>query len=109
MTFLPHKSYGYGSALTVYQILTGENWNNVMYTTMEGSHPTAALYFVFTFIIGNWMVLNLFVAVLAEGFKSEDKSVDFIDSRDDEEMLQTAMRMHGGMHRLPLDIGCCWL
>ena len=50
--------------LTVFQILTGENWNAVMYNTVETNGKVAIIYFILLQIIGVYMMLNLFLAVL---------------------------------------------
>ena len=55
----------FGTALlTVFQILTGENWNAVMYNTVETNGYTAIIYFILLEIIGVYMLLNLFLSVL---------------------------------------------
>ena len=61
---------GYGAILTIFQILTLENWNEVMISTMEMHGKASALYFVLVICIGVFMVMNLFVAVLLDGFSS---------------------------------------
>ena len=48
----------------VVQILTGEDWNALMYNGMRAIGDYACLYFVTCFFIGNYLVLNLFIAVL---------------------------------------------
>ena len=52
------------SLVTVFQILTGENWNTVMYDAMHNEGDLAVLYFVSLTVIGGYMTLNLFLAVL---------------------------------------------
>eukprot|EP01052_Picozoa_sp_SAG31_P011849 SAG31_NODE_681_length_12844_cov_31.703021_6_plen_681_part_00 len=52
------------SVVTVFQILTGENWNTVMYDAMHNEGALAVLYFLSLTIIGGYMTLNLFLAVL---------------------------------------------
>ena len=47
--------------VTVFQVLTGEDWNNVLYKAMAVNAPVAVFYFVTLVIIGNFMVLNLYV------------------------------------------------
>ena len=55
----------FGTALlTVFQILTGENWNAVMYNTVETNGYMAIVYFILLEIIGVYMMLNLFLSVL---------------------------------------------
>jgi hypothetical protein len=56
--------------LTTFQLVTTENWNNVMYSGMAATSPAAALWFIAAIIIGNYVLLNLFLAVLLENFGS---------------------------------------
>jgi voltage-dependent calcium channel L type alpha-1D len=55
---------------------TGENWNTVMYDGMRATNAGAALYFLFIVIIGNYVVLNLFLAILLEQFSGGAKDED---------------------------------
>eukprot|EP00794_Sanderia_malayensis_P008910 gene8910-9862_t len=55
--------------VTVFQILTQEDWNLVMYDGMRATkHKWAALYFLSLMTIGYYVLLNLLVAILVEGF-----------------------------------------
>ena len=56
--------------VTVLQIFTGEDWNSVMYSGMKAKGDAAALYFVFLVILGNYIVMNLFIAILLSSFSS---------------------------------------
>lgn len=56
------------------QILTQEDWNVVLFNGMEKTSHWAALYFVTLMTFGNYVLFNLLVAILVEGFSSE---VDF--------------------------------
>jgi hypothetical protein len=56
--------------LTSFQLVTTENWNNVMYSGMAATSPAAALWFIAAIIISNYVLLNLFLAVLLENFGS---------------------------------------
>jgi hypothetical protein len=40
------NEWGYGAMMTVIQILTGENWNSIMFQVMIDVHPAAVLYFL---------------------------------------------------------------
>lgn len=56
-----------GAALiTMFIILTGENWNEIMVQVIDQQKSVAypALLFSFIFVIGNFMLLNLFLAIL---------------------------------------------
>ena len=49
--------------LTLFQILTFENWSDIMYEAMK-IHPWAWVYFVSFVIIAGFIFFNLFVAVI---------------------------------------------
>ncbi|XP_074542124.1 voltage-dependent T-type calcium channel subunit alpha-1I [Halichoeres trimaculatus] len=57
--------------VTVFQILTQEDWNAVLYNGMAATSPVAALYFVALMTFGNYVLFNLLVAILVEGFQAE--------------------------------------
>mmetsp|Transcript_12403 Transcript_12403/g.1855 ORF Transcript_12403/g.1855 Transcript_12403/m.1855 type:complete len:152 (+) Transcript_12403:1388-1843(+) len=54
----------YWSFITIFQILTGENWNEVMYSAVYSTSWYASLYFVSLTVVGNYILLNLFLAIL---------------------------------------------
>ena len=56
------RDLGY-ALLTLFRIVTLEDWTDVMYTAMELS-PAYALYFVSFVIVGTFVVINLFIAVV---------------------------------------------
>ncbi|XP_063064057.1 voltage-dependent T-type calcium channel subunit alpha-1I-like [Engraulis encrasicolus] len=57
--------------VTVFQILTQEDWNVVLYNGMASTSPLAALYFVALMTFGNYILFNLLIAILVEGFQAE--------------------------------------
>ncbi|CAN8007296.1 unnamed protein product, partial [Ixodes pacificus] len=59
------------ATVTVFQILTQEDWNVVLFNGMEKTSPWAALYFVALMTFGNYVLFNLLVAILVEGFSAE--------------------------------------
>uniref|UniRef100_A0A673FN55 Voltage-dependent T-type calcium channel subunit alpha n=1 Tax=Sinocyclocheilus rhinocerous TaxID=307959 RepID=A0A673FN55_9TELE len=69
--------------VTVFQILTQEDWNKVLYNGMASTSPVAALYFIALMTFGNYVLFNLLVAILVEGFQTEgdasksDSETDF--------------------------------
>ncbi|XP_077474374.1 voltage-dependent T-type calcium channel subunit alpha-1I-like isoform X2 [Stigmatopora argus] len=66
--------------VTVFQILTQEDWNMVLYNGMASTSPCAALYFVALMTFGNYVLFNLLVAILVEGFQAEgDANRSFSD------------------------------
>nr|AEJ87268.1 voltage operated calcium channel Cav1B [Dugesia japonica] len=60
------------SLLTVFQILTGEDWNEVMYdgirsySNLGRSAMLSCLYYVILFICGNYILLNVFLAIAVD-------------------------------------------
>ena len=56
------------------QILTQENWNQVMYDGIRATNKWAALYFIALMAVGYYVLFNLLVAVLVEGFTNSGVS-----------------------------------
>ncbi|XP_062258130.1 calcium channel, voltage-dependent, L type, alpha 1D subunit, a [Platichthys flesus] len=60
------------SLLTVFQILTGEDWNAVMYDGImayggpSSSGMIVCFYFIILFICGNYILLNVFLAIAVD-------------------------------------------
>ncbi|KAM4024360.1 voltage-dependent T-type calcium channel subunit alpha-1H isoform 3-T3 [Anomaloglossus baeobatrachus] len=72
--------------VTVFQILTQEDWNMVLYNGMASTSSWAALYFVALMTFGNYVLFNLLVAILVEGFQAEG---DATRSDTDEDKIST--------------------
>ncbi len=51
------------SLLTLFRVVTLEDWTDVMYTAME-FHPLSWIYFVSFVVLGTFVVINLFIAVV---------------------------------------------
>ncbi|CAF3829900.1 unnamed protein product [Rotaria sp. Silwood1] len=58
--------------ITVFQILTGEDWNEIMYNgiiSQEGPHGKGmiySLYFIILVLFGNYTLLNVFLAIAVD-------------------------------------------
>lgn len=65
------KKKNYFSPSPLLQILTQEDWNKVLYNGMASTSPVAALYFIALMTFGNYVLFNLLVAILVEGFQTE--------------------------------------
>ena len=83
--FCPRENFDsiLNALLSVFQIVTGEDWNKIMYNGMVASHDAAALYFISLVIVGNYLVLNLFVAVLFSGLAAAEEAQDTLLLEDD--------------------------
>ncbi|XP_035739036.1 muscle calcium channel subunit alpha-1-like isoform X3 [Vespa mandarinia] len=78
------------SLLTVFQILTGEDWNAVMYVGIRAyggvSSPgvIACTYFIVLFICGNYILLNVFLAIAVDNL-ADAESLTAIEKEAEEE------------------------
>ena len=69
----------YNSFIGMYQVLSSENWTILMYNATQYQFRwttswIAATFFVLWFILANFIVLNMFIAVIQENFDvSEDE------------------------------------
>lgn len=74
------------SMLTLFRIVTLEDWTDVMYTAME-LYPMAWLYFVSFVVIGTFVIINLFIAVvinnLDEAKTERLKDMQAVPDRDE--------------------------
>jgi len=60
--------------IVVFQVLSGENWNTVMYDSIRAAGlGTGAAYFIAMIMLGSMIVLELFVAILLGGFGEEEE------------------------------------
>ena len=71
------------SIATIFQVLTGEDWQFIMYDAMRCAaldgkffEGAAAFYFVSLVFLGNYIMLNLFLAIILGNFGTEKKSAD---------------------------------
>lgn len=58
------------SFIVAFDLLTVENWNNTYFNCFSGpsNELVIAIYFISCIFIGNWMLLNLFLAILLDSF-----------------------------------------
>ncbi|XP_022602399.1 voltage-dependent L-type calcium channel subunit alpha-1D-like [Seriola dumerili] len=75
--------------LTVFQILTGEDWNAVMYDGImayggpSSSGMIVCFYFIILFICGNYILLNVFLAIAVDNLAdAESLNTDEGDKKD---------------------------
>jgi len=71
--------------VTIFQVLTLEDWNAAMYAGVRYGGQWAALYYISLIVLGNYIMFNLFVAILIDGFGGEDleEEKDSDDEDDD--------------------------
>jgi hypothetical protein len=74
--------------ITIFQILSGENWNTVMYDGMRGTGWHAVFFFIICVLVGNFLILNLFIAILMSNFEQERGKYTEREADKDEDMLK---------------------
>ncbi|XP_031641038.1 voltage-dependent calcium channel type D subunit alpha-1-like isoform X3 [Contarinia nasturtii] len=78
------------SLLTVFQILTGEDWNAVMYNGILAYDGVgwrgalASIYFIILFICGNYILLNVFLAIAVDNLADADSLTEVVKEGQDE-------------------------
>ncbi|XP_048575597.1 voltage-dependent T-type calcium channel subunit alpha-1G isoform X2 [Nematostella vectensis] len=94
--------------VTVFQILTQENWNQVMFKGMRATSYWAALYFIALMTVGYYVLFNLLVAILVEGFTSSGCKTSAISQDTAEASRQRhhnqADHLKAPCHRNPLTL-----
>lgn len=74
----PRQSRGrfdnfYWAFLSIFQVLSIENWQSLLYDTMSSSKgPASAFFLVSWVLLGNFILLNLFLAIVLDAFTSEE-------------------------------------
>ncbi|XP_065657245.1 probable voltage-dependent N-type calcium channel subunit alpha-1B isoform X4 [Hydra vulgaris] len=91
----------FNSMLTVFQIMMGDGWNNVMYDAIKANggaeKPLAllsSLYFIVVTIVGNYVLINIFLAIaldnisLAESANKETVEKETLNLKENENFNQ---------------------
>ena len=80
--------------LTVFQILTIENWNDVLYLGIRsGVNPVLTTVYLISWIfIGNYIFLNLFLAILLDGFTSSSAVQTFQEIENEDVRIENTIK-----------------
>ena len=76
------------SMLSIFQILTGENWNEILWQGMSVSIWFSVTFHILIFIIGNYVILNLFLAILLDQFSGYAASQEKEEKEEREAALK---------------------
>ena len=90
--YIPRFNYDnfFWSFVTVFYLLVQDNWSSSMYDCMRSSVGYASvIYFLFVMVIGLYIMLNLFLAILLDGF---DRSSEEEDGKPKEGRLASLRR-----------------
>jgi hypothetical protein len=91
--------------LTVFQILTGEDWNEVMYYGIEsqGGHSEGmvySLYFIILMLFGNYTLLNVFLAIAVDNLANAQELTAAEEEQAEEDKEKQQMELDKEMEAL---------
>ncbi|CAG5037441.1 unnamed protein product [Parnassius apollo] len=79
------------AVLTMFQILTGEDWNAVMYHGInayggfDSPGMLASIYFIVIFICGNYILLNVFLAIAVDNLGDAEEMEEIQKAKEEAE------------------------
>ena len=110
---LNYEQFNYGlttfnniglSILTVFQILTGEGWNNIMFLLIDGyNYYAPIIYFVLCIVINYYFMINLIVAVLIYNFRKARKNDVILYYEDFNGKTEKTIKKYSIMMNINLD------
>lgn len=92
--------------LTVFQILTGEDWNEVMYDGIEsqGGHKNGgmiySLYFIVLVLFGNYTLLNVFLAIAVDNLANAQELTAAEEEQEEENKEKQLQELEKEMEAL---------
>ncbi|XP_054271366.1 voltage-dependent calcium channel type A subunit alpha-1-like isoform X7 [Macrosteles quadrilineatus] len=94
--------------LTVFQILTGEDWNEVMYQGIQSQRgPNSngmiyAVYFIILVLFGNYTLLNVFLAIAVDNLANAQELTAAEEEQEEEDKEKQQMELEKEMEALQL-------
>lgn len=91
--------------VTIFQILTLEDWNAAMYAGVRFGGSWCAVYYITLIVLGNYIMFNLFVAILIDGFggdmdeDADEDEAEAIAAAEGKEALMAIAEGHTLMKR----------
>ena len=71
----------FNAFMAVFQVLTGENWNDLLWAGYKTTGTLGWAYFIALTFVGNYMIFNLFLAILLSKF-DENEARAKLDKQD---------------------------
>ena len=89
------------SLLTLFNIITLEGWTEVMNTAME-RHPLAWIYFVSFVVLGTFVVINMFIAIIINNLDEakRERLEELQTPPSSDQLLQEIRATQEALHRL---------
>nr|CAH0109633.1 unnamed protein product [Daphnia galeata] len=93
--------------LTVFQILTGEDWNEVMYQGIESQGGSRrgmiySLYFIILVLFGNYTLLNVFLAIAVDNLANAQELTAAEEEQEEEDKEKQQQELEKEMEALHL-------
>ncbi|XP_043464353.1 voltage-dependent calcium channel type A subunit alpha-1 isoform X7 [Leptopilina heterotoma] len=93
--------------LTVFQILTGEDWNEVMYQGIQsqGGHKKGmiySLYFIILVLFGNYTLLNVFLAIAVDNLANAQELTAAEEEQEEEDKEKQKQELEKEMEALQM-------
>lgn len=77
--------------VTIFIIFIGEDWNSVMYDHVRVQGELHVIFFIFLFVIGNIILLNLFLAILLKNFEEPPSKEEVEEEEEDTETVKVPL------------------
>ena len=73
--------------ITVFQVITGENWNEVMLTHMKIDAGLSVIFFVLLYSFGQFILLNIFLVILLENESNNESPTHDVSESEQSGMI----------------------
>lgn len=80
------------SVLCLFILLSGENWNEIMYIVYLQHGIIAIIFFISAMVIGNFMLLNLFLAILLKYIEENEDENDDDEHNESEPLIPSSKK-----------------
>jgi voltage-gated sodium channel len=90
------------SMLTLFRVMTFEDWTDVMYEVME-VYPLAWIYFLTFIFFSAFAFLNMLIGIVVDVVNKESKSLNLVDDdeeRHKQEIMAGIQKISGELERL---------
>ncbi|XP_031338414.1 voltage-dependent calcium channel type A subunit alpha-1 isoform X27 [Photinus pyralis] len=91
--------------LTVFEILTGEDWNEVMYQGIAAKQGNMvySLYFIVLMLFGNYTLLNVFLAIAVDNLANAQELTAAEEEQAEENKEKQALELEKEMEALKME------
>uniref|UniRef100_A0A8C4KVK1 Voltage-dependent L-type calcium channel subunit alpha n=1 Tax=Equus asinus asinus TaxID=83772 RepID=A0A8C4KVK1_EQUAS len=101
--------------ISVFQVLTGEDWNSVMYNGIMAyggpSYPGmfVCIYFIILFVCGNYILLNVFLAIAVDNLAEAESLTSAQKAKAEEKKRRKMSKEMPGLDSADILVSCTGL